>query len=109
MTVSGGGEINTSNNTDTDPTTVVQADLTIAKSHSGNFTQGQTGAQYSIIVTNAGSASTNGTTVTVTDTLPTGLTATAISGTGWSLRARNADLYAQRRYWRPAILIRRSR
>lgn len=83
-TVSGGGEINTSNNTDNDPTTIVQPDLTIAKSHSGNFTQGQTGAQYSITVTNAGSASTNGTTVTVTDTLPAGLTATAISGTGWS-------------------------
>ena len=84
VTVSGGGEINTSNNTDADPTTIVQADLTIAKSHTGNFTQGQTGAQYSITVTNAGSASTNGTTVTVTDTLPTGLTATAITGTGWT-------------------------
>ncbi|MGZ8836911.1 MAG: beta strand repeat-containing protein, partial [Pyrinomonadaceae bacterium] len=83
-TVSGGGEINTSNNTDNDPTTIVQPDLTIAKSHTGNFTQGQTGAQYSLTVTNAGSASTNGTTVTVTDTLPTGLTATAITGTGWS-------------------------
>lgn len=84
VTVSGGGEINTSNNTDTDPTTIVQPDLTIAKSHTGNFTQGQAGAQYSITVTNSGSASTNGTTVTVTDTLPAGLTATAISGTGWS-------------------------
>lgn len=84
VTVSGGGEINTSNDTDTDPTTVVQPDLTITKSHSGNFTQGQTGATYTITVTNSGTASTNGTTVTVTDTLPSGLTATGISGTGWS-------------------------
>jgi fimbrial isopeptide formation D2 family protein/uncharacterized repeat protein (TIGR01451 family) len=84
VTVSGGGETNTSNDTDSDPTTVVQPDLTIAKSHSGNFTQGQTGAQYSITVTNSGTASTNGSTVTVTETLPTGLTATAISGTGWT-------------------------
>jgi uncharacterized repeat protein (TIGR01451 family) len=57
--------------------------LTIAKTHSGNFTQGQTGAAYTIAVTNAGTLATNGT-VTVTDTLPAGLTATAMSGTGWN-------------------------
>src|SRR6185503_1093198 len=82
VSVSGGGETNTSNNTDTDPTAVVQPDLTINKSHSGNFTQGQVGAQYTITVTNSGTASTSGT-VTVTDTLPAGLTATAMSGSGW--------------------------
>ena len=59
------------------------ADLTIVKSHPAAFTQGQMGALYTITVSNAGSASTNGT-VTVTDTLPLGLTATAISGAGWS-------------------------
>ena len=58
-------------------------DLTIAKSHSGNFTQGQTGATYSITATNSGSAPTSAA-VSVTDTLPAGLTATAISGTGWT-------------------------
>jgi uncharacterized repeat protein (TIGR01451 family) len=83
-TVSGGGQTNTANDTDTDATTVTQLpDLTIAKSHTGNFSQGQTGATYSIVVTNSGSATTSGT-VTVTDTLPAGLTATAISGTGWA-------------------------
>ncbi|HEY6047287.1 MAG TPA: hypothetical protein VIU65_11835, partial [Pyrinomonadaceae bacterium] len=82
--VSGGGESNTSNDTDTDPTTVTQMpDLTVNKSHTGNFSQGQTGATYSIVVTNSGSATTSGT-VTVTDTLPIGLTATAISGAGWT-------------------------
>jgi len=59
------------------------ADLTIAKSHSGSFSQGQTGATYSIVVTNSGQGATNAA-VSVTDTLPAGLTATAISGTGWS-------------------------
>ena len=49
--------------------TVNSADLTVAKSHTGNFTQGQTGATYSITVTNSGNATTSGT-VTVTDTLP---------------------------------------
>jgi uncharacterized repeat protein (TIGR01451 family) len=82
--VSGGGQTNTSNDSATDPTTVNQLpDLTIAKSHSGNFTQGQTGATYSITATNSGFAATSGT-VTVTDTLPSGLTATAISGSGWT-------------------------
>ena len=59
------------------------SDLVIAKSHTGNFTPGQTGAQYTITVTNNGNAPTLGT-VTVTDTLPAGLTATAISGSGWT-------------------------
>ena len=84
VAVSGGGETNTSNNTATDATTITQLpDMTIAKSHTGNFTQGQTGATYTITATNSGFAATSGT-VTVTDTLPAGLTATAISGTGWT-------------------------
>lgn len=84
VAVSGGGETNTSNNTATDATTITQLpDMTIAKSHTGNFTQGQTGATYTITATNSGFAPTSGT-VTVTDTLPAGLTATAISGTGWT-------------------------
>ncbi len=85
-TISGGSEpaYNNGNNSASDPTTVNGvADLTIAKTHIGNFTQGQTGAQYSITVTNSGTAATSGT-VTVVDTLPSGLTATNISGAGWS-------------------------
>src|SRR6185503_20052516 len=61
------------------------ADLSITKTHAGNFTQGQTGATYTITVSNAaGAGATDGSTVTVRDTLPGGLTATAISGTGWT-------------------------
>ena len=59
-------------------------DLTIAKTHTGSFIQGDTGKTYTLTVTNSGTASTTGT-VTVTDTLPTGLTATAFSGTGWTV------------------------
>jgi uncharacterized repeat protein (TIGR01451 family) len=58
--------------------------LNLALSHAGNFTQNQTGATYTITVTNTGAKPTDGTTVTVTDTLPAGLTATAASGTGWT-------------------------
>jgi len=80
-TVSGGGDPTPS--TDDDPTTIRLINLAIDKSHTGNFTQGQTGATYAIAVTNAGPDATNGL-VSVTDALPTGLTATAISGTGWN-------------------------
>src|SRR6266404_4979117 len=83
-TASGGGETNTSNDTANDVTTIsASPDLTIIKSHSGNFVQGQTGATYTITVTNSGGTATSGT-VTVTDTLPASLTPTAISGTGWT-------------------------
>jgi uncharacterized repeat protein (TIGR01451 family) len=82
--VSGGSETNTSNDSASDPTTVVQvADLTITKTHDGSFAQGQTGRTYSITVTNSGGATTSGT-VTVTDTVPAGLTPTSITGPGWS-------------------------
>ena len=71
-------------------------DLTITKSHSGNFAAGQTGATYTITATNSGNAATSGT-VTVTDTVPTGLTATAIAGTGWTCTQPARILHAQRR------------
>jgi uncharacterized repeat protein (TIGR01451 family) len=83
--VAGGGDATPGNNTASDPTTVIPLtpDLTIAKTHSGNFTQGQTGATYTIAVGNAGIGPSSGT-VTVTDTVPTGLTATGIAGSGWT-------------------------
>ena len=65
------------------PTTSSTApDLTITKSHAGNFQQGGSGA-YTLTATNIGAGPTSGT-VSVFDTLPAGLTAAAISGTGWS-------------------------
>jgi uncharacterized repeat protein (TIGR01451 family) len=59
------------------------SDLTLTKSHSGDFMQGQTGAVYTIAVNNLGPATTAGT-VTVTDTLPQFETASAMAGTGWT-------------------------
>jgi glucose/arabinose dehydrogenase len=59
-------------------------DVTISKAHSGNFIQGQLGASYTITVSNVGTAATNGSTVTVTDTLPGALSATGLNGSGWS-------------------------
>ena len=61
----------------------------ISKTHSGNFTQGQVGASYTITVTNNGPGYMSGTT-TVTDTLPSPyLAATAISGSGWTCTLSN--------------------
>jgi sugar lactone lactonase YvrE len=64
-------------------TVLAEPYLNIALTHAGNFVQGQTGAVYSIVVGNTGTLPTNGT-VMVTGSLPAGLTATTISGTGWS-------------------------
>ena len=87
VSVSGGGEIITNNDSASDATTINQlADLTISKTHTGNFTQGQTNASYTLTVTNSGNGATSGT-VTVTDTLPTGLSYSSATGTGWSCSA----------------------
>jgi uncharacterized repeat protein (TIGR01451 family)/CSLREA domain-containing protein len=59
------------------------ADLAISKTHTGNFTAGQAGAQYTITVTNLGPGPTSGV-VQVVDTLPAGLTPIALSGAGWN-------------------------
>ncbi|MBM1143441.1 Ig-like domain repeat protein [Alcanivorax sp. ZXX171] len=59
-------------------------ELTLTKTHAGDFHQGQTGATYTLTVGNQGPGATLGSTVTLTDTLPAGLSATALSGTGWN-------------------------
>jgi uncharacterized repeat protein (TIGR01451 family) len=64
-------------------TTVLVPDLTIAKSHSGNFTQGDVGDTYTITVSNAGTAPATGQ-VTVTENPPASLIPTNLAGTGWT-------------------------
>ncbi len=75
----------TNNGLDQTFTTAATAtiDLAVTKTHTGNFTQGDTADTYMIIVTNVGGLASSGT-ITVTDTLPASLTATAISGSGWT-------------------------
>lgn len=62
--------------------TVVVPDLTITKTHTGNFARPQTGATYTITISNSGGADTSAL-ITVNDTLPAGLTATDLSGPNW--------------------------
>jgi uncharacterized repeat protein (TIGR01451 family) len=82
-TVSGGGETNTANDAANDPTKTMQVDLVLTKTHSGTWNLGDVGKTYTLTASNVGAAATDGSTVTVVDTLPAGLTATAMSGTGW--------------------------
>jgi uncharacterized repeat protein (TIGR01451 family) len=66
------------------------ADLQIIKSHTGNFALNQN-SNYTLTVSNVGQTASSGT-ITVTDTLPTGLTYVSASGTAigsnnWSCSA----------------------
>jgi uncharacterized repeat protein (TIGR01451 family) len=84
-TVSGGGEAYTGNDTSADPTAIAQIiDLTADVTHSRDFKQGDVGDAYTITVSNHGDSATSGT-VSLVDALPTGLTATAFSGSGWTV------------------------
>ena len=70
--------------------------------------QGQTGATYTITVTNSGGGATSGA-VTVTDALPAASRPRRSAGTGWTLHAGDADVHAQRCARRRRRAIRRSR
>jgi uncharacterized repeat protein (TIGR01451 family) len=59
------------------------ADMRLAKSHVGTFTQGDTGRAYTLTATNSGTQPSTGE-VTVSDALPTGLTPTLLVGSGWN-------------------------
>ena len=49
----------------------------------GTFSQGQTGGTYTVTVSNVWTAPTSGT-VTLTETIPQGLSLVSLSGTGWT-------------------------
>ena len=81
VSVSGGGSV-TANASDS--TTIIPPALSITKTHAGHFTLGQSGATYTVTVSNAtGSSPTNGT-VTVTEAIPAGMTLVSMAGTGWT-------------------------
>ncbi len=88
-----GGNVTTSSNFNV--ITTSGPDLAIVATHTGNFSQSDIGDTYTILVTNVSTTTFTGS-LTVTDALPAGLTATAISGAGWatnlsSLTATRSD------------------
>ena len=83
---------NDTNDIATDTVTVEPlVDLSISKSHTGNFSVGAAGV-YSIDVANTGSTADPGP-IYVADTLPTGFSYTSVAGTGWSLYATSGQTY----------------
>jgi immune inhibitor A len=66
------------------PTPSTAPSLSISKTHSGDFTQGQQNAHYTVVVSNRANATATSGTVTVTETAPSGLTLVSMSGTGWT-------------------------
>ncbi len=81
--------------------------LTISKSHVGDFTVGDTADTYTVTVSNAGGAGPTNGTVTVTDTIPSGLALDSMAGTGWTCEGnsctRSDVLRADASY--PAITV----
>ena len=58
--------------------------LSISSTHAGNFWQGESSATYSLIVGNGATAGSTSGAVTVTETVPTGMTLVSMAGTGWT-------------------------
>jgi uncharacterized protein (TIGR03437 family) len=65
--------------------------LAVTKTHIGNFTQGQNGAAYTVTVSNAALSGPTNAPVTVTETMPSGLTLVSMAGSGWSCQTNNCS------------------
>src|SRR6202011_4891281 len=78
----------------------------IVATHVGNLKQSQSGAAYTITLTNTGSLPTVGS-VTITETAPNGLALVSLAGAGWACSAntctRNDGVSAGTAY--PAITV----
>jgi len=82
VSTSGGGATPTASNIDS--VNILPAPvLSVAKSHSGSFTQGQI-AQWNITVSNTATGSLTYGTINVSDTLPTGYTLSSASAGTWT-------------------------
>ncbi len=69
-------------------TTSTAPALSIAKNHAGNFVNGLQGT-YTVTVSNASGAPSTSGTVTVTETVPSGLSLVSMSGSGWNCPGGN--------------------
>lgn len=91
VTVSGGGDGNALNNTNTMVSSVSSGpDLAVSKSTNSTYPQGGNG-QFTVTVSNIGGSSTAGT-VTVTEQPPAGMTIASMSGGGWNFNSTNATV-----------------
>ena len=86
-------------------------DLTVTKTHTGNFRQGNQADLYTITVNNVGLGASTGL-VTATDVVPAGLSAKSASGTGWTtnivgsvVTATRADILAIGTSYPPLLIL----
>ena len=94
-TVGGGGDVSTANNTASVVTPIAPAsDLTVSKSHTGTFTQGQQ-ATYTVTVSNVGGSATSGD-ILVSDPMLLPLIPVSGSGTGWTCVALTIQIRCRR-------------
>ena len=71
-------------------------DLTVSSTPNGPFVAGDLADTYTVYVSNGGDNVTDGSTVTVSTTFPSGLTPTAASGTGWATTVSGQTVTATR-------------
>src|SRR5439155_646699 len=92
-TVSTAGDPYAANNSASDVTAVGGSlDLALAKRHTVNFVDGSDGT-YTLVVTNVGTGPTTDV-ITVTDSLPAGLSFASGAGAGWSFAAAGGTVTA---------------
>ena len=118
LAVAAGTQVNTTDpvtsneggtgNTATASVSVETPDLAITKTHTGNFVRPQTGATYTITVSNVGTVDTTSL-ITMNDNLPAGLTATDLSGLNWNctlspLQCARGDVLAAGTSFEPITL-----
>ncbi|MBC9933950.1 gliding motility-associated C-terminal domain-containing protein [Chitinophaga qingshengii] len=85
-----------SNDTSLASTNIIAPDLVITKTHNGNLRKGLSG-NYVLTIKNTGvDAKPDVSQVTVTDVIPTGMTAGTPSGTGWSFAVLGQTVTATR-------------
>ena len=82
--------------------------LTAASSHSGSFAQGDAADSYTLKVSSAASGGPTSGTVTVTDTLPAGLSPARMTGPGWSCSLAAPSLPGSVNLFEPAPACTRS-
>ena len=63
----------------------------ITKTHVGNFTQSQQNATYTVTISNPSGASPTSGTVSMTETIPSGLSLVSMIGSGWTCAANTCS------------------
>ncbi|HEX3490279.1 MAG TPA: hypothetical protein VHU92_13085, partial [Streptosporangiaceae bacterium] len=84
------------------------ADLSVTSTHPGGFGQGDSADTYTLTVSNAAAAAATSGPVTVTDTLPAGITPAELTGQGWTCSLAPAQLPGTPNLFEPQLSCARS-